>query len=601
MNVPSKQKKKPSAKVKPFKPFPIHPLAELLPAMSEAEFQALVEDMRANGQRDPAVLLDGKILDGRHRQQAAIVIGQPLLTTEYKKSWGEPVDYVYSRAIHRNLSEGQKACAAANVLEARFEAGKKKGAANLKRGTVAPTSAQSFKPHNFNKHGTCTDPDVIQVPGVPKDLKASAQIHAACTKEGRWLADFSYSLPTGGSGGMPTLGIHHAFATRAEAVRAAATSMFAELNTKLGSPTYGKLAKEVKVFIDSNPAAKAGPGGPRECNDAAPGRTAEVGESLFGVSARSIAYARSVKKSDPKLFGDVFAGGIKLAVAVREVQRRAKKEVQIKAVKPRHPATAAHWCYQVGDNVELLPTLPRAKARLAIVDPQYNVGYDYGNGPKADSLPEQLYVDKCVAWMDELREVLTPDGAFWLIVSDEFAAELCVEATAIGFHRRAWVKWYETFGVNCSDNFNRTSRHLFYFVKDAKRFVFNKAAFNRPSARQVLYNDGRAKAGGKLWDDVWPIPRLVDNAKERLAGFPTQLPLDLVRPIVAGCSDPGDLVIDCCAGSGTVLHAALEQNRNAWGCDLDPKFVAAAKHRLAQVGREAASLDDAICHRGLEE
>ncbi len=70
------------------------------------------------------------------------------------------------------------------------------------------------------------------------------------------------------------------------------------------------------------------------------------------------------------------------------------------------------------------------------------------------------------------------------------------------------------------------------------------------------YADKRAAPHDKLWDNVWCIPRLVENSKERLPDFPTQLPLDLLRPFVMCASNPSDLVLDPFSGSGTSGVAA---------------------------------------------
>jgi DNA modification methylase len=117
-------------------------------------------------------------------------------------------------------------------------------------------------------------------------------------------------------------------------------------------------------------------------------------------------------------------------------------------------------------------------------------------------------------------------------------------------------------------------------VKSKDVFVFHHDAFNRASARQVVYNDGRAVAGGKLWDDVWQIPRLVENSKERITGFPTQLPLALVEPIIKGCSDPGDLVFDPFTGSGTTAVAAVLNGRKFLGTEINPKYADLARLRV---------------------
>ena len=72
------------------------------------------------------------------------------------------------------------------------------------------------------------------------------------------------------------------------------------------------------------------------------------------------------------------------------------------------------------------------------------------------------------------------------------------------------------------------------------------------------------------------------TASTRGKGFQGQKPLSLMRRIILDYSEPGDIVIDPFAGSGTTLLAAVMEGRNAWGCEIDPKTCRAARHRLEE-------------------
>jgi DNA modification methylase len=85
---------------------------------------------------------------------------------------------------------------------------------------------------------------------------------------------------------------------------------------------------------------------------------------------------------------------------------------------------------------------------------------------------------------------------------------------------------------------------------------------------------------------VWAIPRLVESAAERITGFPTQLPLALVDPIIKGCSDPGDLVFDPFTGSGTTAVAAVLDGRKFLGTEINPKYAEIARLRVRAAAAE---------------
>lgn len=277
----------------------------------------------------------------------------------------------------------------------------------------------------------------------------------------------------------------------------------------------------------------------------------------------------------------VDGGELTLPQAKAEVKRIEKRE-ELKAKAEAAPrARLRPWKVVVGDCVEELARLDAGCARLVFADPPYNVGVDYGDGADADLLPGDRFVRWLSEWVAASRRVLAGDGSLWALISDEYAAECCVEIKRAGFTVRNWVKWYEGFGVNCSGKFNRCTRHLFHAVKGAGRFVFHEDAVSRPSDRQTRYNDARANPSGKLLDDCWfDVPRLAGTHNERLPDFPTQLPIALLSRVVACASDPGDLVIDPFSGSGTTGVAAVRLGRRYLGIERRPRFAELSTLRL---------------------
>jgi N6-adenosine-specific RNA methylase IME4 len=102
---------------------PIHPLAELFPAIEGEAFDALVEDIRRHGLHEEIVLLDGAILDGRNRYRACLMAGVEPHFVSFTGpaapqifAGRDPLDFVLSRNLHRrHLSESQRAMVAAKL------------------------------------------------------------------------------------------------------------------------------------------------------------------------------------------------------------------------------------------------------------------------------------------------------------------------------------------------------------------------------------------------------------------------------------------------------------------------------------------------------
>ena len=83
------------------------------------------------------------------------------------------------------------------------------------------------------------------------------------------------------------------------------------------------------------------------------------------------------------------------------------------------------------------------------------------------------------------------------------------------------------------------------------------------------------------------MPRVCGTFKER-TGHPCQMPEAVLERIIRVASNPGDLVLDPFAGSGTTLAVAKRLGRQYLGIELSEEYAEAANDRLDAVAWPAA-------------
>ena len=93
-----------------------HPFAEVFPLIEGPDFDALVDDIRQHGLREPIVLHEGMILDGRNRARACQVAG---VDPRYEMYAGDdPASYVVSLNLRRrHLDEIQRGMASGRLAK----------------------------------------------------------------------------------------------------------------------------------------------------------------------------------------------------------------------------------------------------------------------------------------------------------------------------------------------------------------------------------------------------------------------------------------------------------------------------------------------------
>ncbi len=263
-----------------------------------------------------------------------------------------------------------------------------------------------------------------------------------------------------------------------------------------------------------------------------------------------------------------------------------------------------------GDNLKLIERLPDASVDLIYIDPPFNTGKVQarrqlrtvrtedgsgdrkgfgGNSYQTEVLGSKDYRDLYSDFEAFIRprlehafRILKEDGSFYFHI-DYREAHYCKVLLDQIFGRENFLNeiiWAYDFGGRARDRWPAKHDNIFFYVKDARNYTFNLEDIDRiPYMAPGLVGPEKA-ARGKLPTDTWWHTIVGTNSKEK-TGYPTQKPLGILERIVRASSDPGDLVLDFFAGSGTTGQACLNLGRKFILCDSNPQAIEAMKMRFA--------------------
>lgn len=214
------------------------------------------------------------------------------------------------------------------------------------------------------------------------------------------------------------------------------------------------------------------------------------------------------------------------------------------------------------------------------------------------------YLSELRSRVDAARELLAPEGCLVLHVdpkTSHYAKVLCDEVFGPECFASEIIWRYRRWPAK-SRNFQRVHDVLLRYVKDAEakprfRQLYEPLAASTVSTwgdkkqRAVVGADGRRVRSssteedtpGTPLGDVWEIGIVAPIAKER-TGYPTQKPEALLERLIEACTEPGDLVLDPYAGSGTTLAVAMRLERCAIGVDVGAEAIRVARKRLRSQG-----------------
>ena len=241
-----------------------------------------------------------------------------------------------------------------------------------------------------------------------------------------------------------------------------------------------------------------------------------------------------------------------------------------------------------GDNLPVLRELPSKSVDLIYIDPPFNTGRVQArtrltttrdvNGDRTgfkglryktvrgDTSSFQDVFDDYLEFLEpRLREgyrILRPHGCFYFHI-DYREVHYCKVLLDSIFGRDCFINeliWAYDYGARTKKRWPPKHDNILLYVKDPANYTFNADAIDRiPYMAPGLVGPEKASRG-KLPTDTWWQTIVPPGGKES-TGFATQKPIAILKRIITASSNPGDVVMDYFAGSGTAGIAAYELGR----------------------------------------
>jgi len=193
--------------------------------------------------------------------------------------------------------------------------------------------------------------------------------------------------------------------------------------------------------------------------------------------------------------------------------------------------------------------------------------------------------------LTEVHRVLSDDGSLFLHLDYREVHYAKVLLDEI-FGRESFINeiiWAYDYGARSTRRWSAKHDNILWYAKNPASYVFNFDEMDRiPYMAPGLVGPEKA-ARGKTPTDVWWHTIVSPNGREK-TGYPTQKPIGVIERIVKVHSLPGDQLLDCFAGSGTLGAAAAPLGRAVTLIDANPEAIAIIRTRLGMV-LEDSSID----------
>ncbi|WP_321919338.1 DNA-methyltransferase [Paraburkholderia tropica] len=228
-----------------------------------------------------------------------------------------------------------------------------------------------------------------------------------------------------------------------------------------------------------------------------------------------------------------------------------------------------------GDCMELLRELPDNSVQMVLSDLPYGTTRNKWDCP----------LDLAALWREYSRICA---GAVVLTAQTPFDKVLGASNLADLRYEWVWEKGNASGHLNAKRAPMKAHENVLVFYRKLPTYNPQMTdGHERKTARRIGYSTNYGEQRETSYDSTQRYPRSVlffSSDKQKAALHPTQKPVALMEYLIRTYTNPGDVVLDNCMGSGTTGVAALRADRRFIGMELHEPYFAVAADRI---GREA--------------
>lgn len=186
----------------------------------------------------------------------------------------------------------------------------------------------------------------------------------------------------------------------------------------------------------------------------------------------------------------------------------------------------------------------------------------------------------------EYERIIKDNGAIVLTAQPPFDKVLAVSNMKLFRYEWIWAKTHATGFLNANKMPLKAHENILVFYKKLPEFHPQKTGghdpvhyFKKHTSDGTNYGETKKGVEGGGSTERFPLDIIVFS-KDTPKIHPTQKPIALFEYLISSYTNPGDIIMDNCMGSGTTAVAARNLGRRWIGFEIDKGYIEIANKRL---------------------